>query len=137
MFLNLTLTPKIAPTGQKNNPEGPNKCKKAQNLAESKIKRQDCTSETKIDSLHQQVPKIFFNWTLTPRVAQTGQKNKPGGPKKCKKAQNLAELKTKRQGCTSKTKIDHLHQQVPKVFLNLTSTPNIAPQGKKITQKGP
>ena len=36
-------------------------------------------------------------------------KNSPEGPEKCKKAQNLAEFKTKRYGCTSKTNIDSLH----------------------------
>ena len=34
MFLNLTSTQKIAPTGQKNNSDRPKKCKKVQNLAE-------------------------------------------------------------------------------------------------------
>ena len=36
-------------------------------------------------------------------------KNSPEGPEKCKKAQNLAEIKTKRYGYTSKTKVDSLH----------------------------
>ena len=36
-------------------------------------------------------------------------KNSPKGPKNGKKTQNLAELKTKRKGCTFKTKIDSLN----------------------------
>ena len=35
--------------------------------------------------------------------------NSPEGPEKCKKAQILAKFKTKRYGCTSKTKIDSQH----------------------------
>ena len=97
-----------------------------------KNKNQDCTSKTKVDSLHKQVPKIFLNLTSTPKIALTDkQKNCPQRPKKGKKAQNLAELKTERYAGTFKTRINSLHQQVPKMFLNLTWTPKI------ITQKGP
>ena len=54
--------------------------------------------------------KNIFEPDLDPKNNPTEpKKNTHEGPKKCKKAQNLAELKTKRQGCTSKTKIDSLH----------------------------
>ena len=42
------------------------------------------------------------NHTISPK----GPKNSPEGPKKsAKKAPNVAKLKTKRYGCTSKTKV--------------------------------
>ena len=60
------------------------------------------------------------------------------GPKSAKKAPDLVELKTKRQGYTSETKIDSLHQQVPKMFFepdpNIKNSPNrqkIAPKCSK------
>ena len=50
-------------------------------------------------------PKKVFD--PDPNPPKTPQK----GPKSTKKAPNLANFKTKIQGCTSKTKIDSLHQQ--------------------------
>ena len=138
LFLNLTLTPKIAPTSQKkNNPEGPKKCKKAQNLAELKTKRQGCTSKTKIDSLHQQVPKMYLNLTSTPKIAPKGKKIAPKGPKKCERGPKYECFKNKRQGCTSKTKVDCLYRNVTKKCLNLTPAPKIALKGKKKAKKTP
>jgi len=42
---------------------------------------------------------MFLNLTSTPKIA-------PKDPKRAKKAPNLAEVKAKRSGCNSKTKVD-------------------------------
>ena len=61
--------------------------------------RQGYTSKIKVVSLCKQGPNQFLNLTLTPKIV-------PKGPKSAKKAPNLTEVKTKRQGSTSKTKVD-------------------------------
>jgi len=68
---------------------------------------------------------MFLNLTSPPE-AQKGQK----------KAPNFAEVKAKRWGCTSKTKVDCLHKYVPKMFLNLTPTPKTARKYQKLAPKG-
>ena len=61
-------------------------------------------------------PKKFFKPDPNPK----------NSPQQCKKAPNLAKLKTNRQGYTSKTKVDCLHRLVTKMFLNLNPTPQRA-----------
>ena len=59
------------------------------------------------------------------------------GPKKCERGPKYECFKNKRQGCTSKTKVDCLYRNVTKKFLNLTPTPKIAPKGPKKCERGP
>ena len=74
--------------------------------------------------------KSFLNQTQAP-------KKDPKGPKSAKMAPNLAKLKRKRQGCTAKTNIDSLHQQVPKLFFVTDPDPSNSPKEQKIAPKGP
>ena len=121
-FLDLTPNPKIAP-------KGPKSAKRALNVTKSKTKRQGSTSETQIDSLCKQVSNMLSNLTPTrnqpPKIAQ---KVKKFGP-------IWAELETKRQGCTCKTKVDSQHKQVPKKCLNLSPASKLALKGLKMQKR--
>ena len=56
----------------------------------------------------------------------------PEGPKMWKKPPIVVELKAERWRCTSKTKIDSLHQQVRKMFFSMTPAPKIAPRTNRV-----
>ena len=124
-FLDLTPNPKIAP-------KGPKSAKRAPNVTKSKTKRQGSTSETQIDSLRKQVSNMLSN--LTPTRNQT--QKQPRRAQKVKKLGPIwAELETKRQGCTCKTKVDSQHKQVPKKCLNLSPASKLALKGLKMQKR--
>ena len=53
---------------------------------------------------------MIFEHDLDIKNSPKGQKIAPKGPKKCKRGPNVTKLKPKRQGYTSKTKVDCLHK---------------------------
>ena len=64
--------------------------------------------------LYDQALKQFSNMISAPQLAQQG-------PKKLKGAQKWADLKSERQGFTSKTKVDSLNEQAPRIQVSISS----------------
>ena len=67
-------------------------------------------------------PKTVFELDPTPKIA-------PNGPKSAKEAKKLAELKIKRWGYASKTKVDWLHRF--QKFFEHDPDPKNSPNGQK------
>ena len=120
----------------------------AQSVADSKTKRQGCTSKTKFIACISMLQKYVLSLISTRKIAPKSQKIVPKGSKQCKrgpksakKDPNLTKIKKKDRAALLKQKFIAYISRLQKYVLNLISTPKIAqkivPKGSKQCKRGP